>query len=274
MKHFIFGSAAAGILKHAFRKKNHQIISFPIDFSVGPITNIHQPCGIKDHFAWKASCFQEVQNFHADQSDYQEALEQLGEIKDGDKLTIWICENTSEQIGLRISCYLLNGKDVELRVVNTADAMQEYMRGKEIEVAILSTGDCNAKQLIHFYNHSYSYITKEMRQTFEQEGEELLQRGSLVRSWKQGEIIDELETRDDTLIIEYIKSVEQEGEEATFINAARVVGGVLTKSDQFFSDLWIEYRIRSLIQAGYLIYEGSLQAMWMYRVKTNGLKSV
>lgn len=267
MKHLIFGNTAAGGLKHAFRKQNHQIISFPIDFSAGPITNIHQPGGIKEHFAWKASCFQEGQDFHADQSVYQEALKQLAEIKDGDKLTIWTCENASEQIGLRISCYLLNGKDVELRIVNTADAMQEYMKGKEIEVIILSTGDCNAKQLIHFYDHSYSYITKEMRQTFEQEGEELLKHVSLARSWKQGEIIDELETRDDTLIIEYIKGVEQEGEEETFINAARVVGGVLTESDQFFSDLWIEYRIRSLIQSGYLMYEGSLQSMRTYSVK-------
>ncbi|MCT1904879.1 DUF1835 domain-containing protein [Oceanobacillus sojae] len=268
MKHLIFGNAAASCLKYAFLKQNHQIISFPIDFSVGPITNIHQPGGIKVHFAWKASCFQEVQNFHADQSDYQEALEQLAEIKDGDQLTIWTCENASEQIGLRIICYLLSGKDVELRIVNTTNAMQEYMKGKGIEAIILSTGDCNAKQLIYFYSHSYSYITKEMREAFEREGEELLKHVSLVRSWKQGEIIDELETRDDALILEYIKSVEQEGGEETFINAARVVGGVLTASDQFFSDSWIEYRIRSLIQSGYLMYEGSLQAMRMYRVKT------
>ncbi|GIO22715.1 DUF1835 domain-containing protein [Oceanobacillus sp. J11TS1] len=268
MVHLIFGNTAAACLKHAFRKRNHQIIGSPIDFSVGPIRDIHQPDGIEEHFVWKASSFREVGNYHANRSAYQEALKQLSEIKDGDKLTIWTCENASEQIGLRISCYLLKNKNVELTLVNTAQAMQEYMKGKDIDISIRMTGDCNGKQLLHFYDHLYVSITKEMRQTFEQEGKELLQRGSLVRSWKQRKIIDELETRDDAYIIKYVKKLERERGEGLFINTAQVVGGVLGEVEHILSDAWIEYRIRSLIQAGKFKYDGSLQAMRMYRIKT------
>ncbi|MFD1413627.1 DUF1835 domain-containing protein [Oceanobacillus jeddahense] len=269
MIHLIFGIAADSGLKHAFQEQNHQIIGFPTDFSTGPINHIHQPEGIKEHFNWKASSFQEKADYDygMEQVAFQRALKQLSEIKEGDKLTIWTCENASEQIGLRISCYLLKEKKVELTLINTAEAMKEYMNGKGLNIDIRTTAECNMQQLLHFYTHSNNAVTKEMRKNFEQAGEELLQRGSIVRSWKQGEIIDELETRDDEFIMEYTKREEQEGKADDFIIAARVVGGVLGESDQILSDLWIEYRIRSLLQSGCLMYKGSLQSMRMYSIK-------
>ncbi|MFD1067869.1 DUF3658 domain-containing protein [Oceanobacillus locisalsi] len=137
----------------------------------------------------------------------------------------------------------------------------------QVNINIRTTAECNTQQLLYFYTHSNTAVTKEMRKNFEQAGEELLQRDSIVRSWKQGEIIDELETRDDAFIMEYTKREEQEDKADDFIIAARVVGGVLGESEQILSDLWIEYRIRSLIESGCLMYKGSLQSMRMYRIK-------
>ncbi|MBO1911268.1 DUF1835 domain-containing protein [Microvirga sp. 3-52] len=38
MIHLVFGNAATGSVK---RKRNRKVIGFPVDFAVGPITNIH-----------------------------------------------------------------------------------------------------------------------------------------------------------------------------------------------------------------------------------------
>ena len=57
MIHIIFGDSAIGSLKRALNKQNHKIIGFPIDFSIGPISNIHENSGIKGYFTWLGDSF-------------------------------------------------------------------------------------------------------------------------------------------------------------------------------------------------------------------------
>ena len=193
MIHLVFGESATGSLKYAFRKQNHKIIGFPMDFSIGTITNIHENRGIKSYFTWLEYSFHTVWgNFENNQTEYQQSLQKLLDIKDDDQVTIWTCEK---------------------------------------------------------------------------DGEELLQSTSNVRSWKQGKIINESETRDDSFIMECVRRLHSESENIEFINATRVIGEVIGLSEQVVSDAWIEYRECSLIYAGQLAYEGSLYSMRMYKVK-------
>ncbi|MFD1361560.1 DUF1835 domain-containing protein [Lentibacillus salinarum] len=268
MVHIVFGRAAKGSLKLTLREEGHKIIGLPIDFSVGPITNIHKKGGIKDHFTWLKSSFHPMwSNPEDDQTAYQQALQQLLEIKNDEEVTIWTCENATEQIGLRISCYLLKDKKVKLNFVNTFKAMHDFTRHKEVRIAIRHTGECNAKQLAHFYEYSLYPISEEMRRSLEQEGEGLTQSKSIIRSWEQREIIHELEARYDSFIIKCAKRLHYEMCDFEFINATRVIGEVIGHSEQLLSDAWVEYRIRSLIHSGHLIYEGDLQSTRMYKIK-------
>ncbi|WP_059106200.1 DUF1835 domain-containing protein [Shouchella shacheensis] len=268
MIHLVFGRSARSGLKHAFRKQNHKVIGFPIDFSVGPIKTIHEERGINHYFSWVNSSFQSVLgSFEDGQTCYRQSLQELSEVDDGEHVTIWTCENASEQVGLRISCSLLKDKNVDLKLVNTFTAMDDYMKHEDVRMEIRSTGDCNAEQLTHFYKHSTVPLSEEMRNDYVQEGERLLRSKSMVRSWRQGEIVDDLETRDDAFILECTRRVLNEIANEEFILATRVIGTVMADSEQSLSDVWIAYRIRSLIHSHQLAYEGSLQSMRLLNIK-------
>lgn len=266
--HIVFGRSAFGSLKFSLRGKSHKVIGFPIDFSVGPITNIHKKSGSKHYFTWMKSTFDTMWSCpEEDEIAYERALQQLVEIKPGDELTIWTCENAAEQIGLRICLYLLKDKEVTLNLVNTFKAMKDFTKHGDVDIAIRHTGECNAKQLAHFYEHSLCPISAKMKESLEQEGEVQIQSESFVRSWKKGEILHELESSGDSFIMDCAKKVHQEMSDTEFIYAARVIGEVIGHSEQPISDAWIDYRIRSLIHSGHLVYEGDLQSAQMYKIK-------
>lgn len=80
MIHLVFGASATGSLKYTLHKQNHKIIGFPIDFSVGPITNVHKKSGIDNYFTWLKSSFHPVWGyFEDDQAVYRQALQQLAD---------------------------------------------------------------------------------------------------------------------------------------------------------------------------------------------------
>lgn len=268
MIHIIFGSAAAGSLKHALRKTKDQVIGFPIDFSVGPIENIQKESGIENYYAWLEETFNEFWGFSKDErNDYQAALQSLLEIKADDEVTIWTSEDASEQIGLRISCYLLKDKKIDLQLVNTFDAMNDYMMDSEIQVDIRHSGECATEQLLHFYKYASVPVSEEMKKGYEKDGEWLLNSRSLVRNWKDGKIVDDVVTRNDAFILNCIER-HNENSPLEFILAARIIGEVLGHTEYHVSDSWIEYRIRSLIDSGQIEYEGELHSMRSFKIRT------
>lgn len=266
--HLVFGASATGSLKHSFRKQSHKVIGFPIDFSVGPITNVHEKNGINNHFTWLKSSFHTVWGyFEDDQTVYQQSLQNLMEIEDGEQVTVWTCENATEQIGLRISCYLLKDKEVDLSMINSSNAMHDYTKHKDVRIDIRHTGECSAEQLAHFYKHSTFPISEEMKSDYVHDGESLLSSKSIVHSWRHGKVVDDIETRDDSFILDCVKRIHNERRNLEFINTTSVIGEVLGHSEQSLSDDWIEYRVQSLIQSNQLAYEGNLQSMRMYKIK-------
>lgn len=267
MIHIIFGNAAAGSLKHALRKTKDQVIGFPIDFSVGPIENIHKESGIENYYAWLEETFNEFWGFSKDErNDYQAAIQSLLEINAGEEITIWTSEDASEQMGLRISCYLLKDKKVDLQLVNTFDAMNDYMMDSEIQIEIRHSGECATEHLLHFYKHASIPVSEQMKITFENDGEELLKNKSMVRNWQDGKIVDDVVTRNDAFIMKCIEK-SNENSPTEFILAARIIGEVLGHTEYRISDAWIEHRIRSLIDSGKLEYEGVIHSMRGYKIR-------
>jgi len=268
MIHLVFGASATGTLKHTLHEQNNTIIGFPVDFSVGPITNIHEKSGINHYFTWLKSSFNTGEELlENDQIAYQQSLQKLMGIEDGEQVTIWTCENATEQIGLRISCYLLRDKKVDLGMINTYDAIHDYMKHKDIQMDIRHTGECNTEQIRHFYKHSIGPIPGEIKSDYVQDGERLLNSKSMLRSWRLGEVIDDVETRDDAFILECVTRIHSDKQSPAFIKAARVIGEVVGHLEYPVSDSWIEYRIRSLIHANQLTYKGSLHSMRTYNIK-------
>lgn len=268
MIHIVNGESTAAALKHTFRETGDQIIPLHMDFSVGPITAIHLESGVSVRAEWEASSFHSLNNRSTNAFlIYQRSLKELKDIKNGERLTIWTCENASEQIGLRIACLLLAGKQVGLSLVNTQQALNEYLKNQEIQQSIRHSGECNAKQLAHFYRHSFRPIPTDMRTAYEQEGMNLLQNSTQARSWKNEEILEEAETRDDEFIMDCIKGQVAESAGNEYAQAIRVIGEAVGLSEQPLSDSWMDYRIRCLIQNGQIAFKGDLQAMSTYKIK-------
>lgn len=273
MIHIITGDSATGALNHAFRGSDHQIYALPLDFSVGPINAIHEEEGIRRHFEWLDSSF----NFRNDQfaqleETYRQSLEKVRRLKDGEQVTLWTCENAAEQIGIRLVCYLIAGKNVELSVVNTAEAMDELMRDSDVQIEIRHSGECNGEQLAHFYKHSRTPLSEASAAALAGKAERLLSSKSLLRSWKQGEVQGDVETRDDKFILECVREQQMEELNEGFAKAVRVVGQVFSESYHIYSDAWIDYRIRSLIDSGKLVSRGDLGSIRNYELKTSEIE--
>lgn len=263
----MFGGAATGSLTYAYRNHDDKVIGFPIDFSLGPIKDIHKKSGINHYFNWLHTTYHPMWNsFQNDQSIYTESLQELLEIDNGEHVTIWTCENASEQTGLRICCSILKGKNLNLSYINTYQAMHDFTKNKDIKIDIRQTGECNSEQLKYFYDHYKKPLTDKLKGEYAEEGEKLLNSQGIVRSWQKGKIIDDKQTRDDPFILECVRRLQREDE---FIQAVKVIGEVIGHTEQPLFDAWIEYRIRSLIHSGQLDYEGSLQSMRMYHIKVS-----
>lgn len=265
MIHIVFGKSVEGSLNFALRDKNHQVIGFPIDFSIGPITNIHQESGVVDYFSWLNATHDMVwSGAENDEMRLIQALQSLSDINDGEECMIWTCDNANEQSGLRIVTYLLKDRDIKLATINTAKAMNAATKSKDVKIEILRTGECTSEELAQFLKSDISPLSQKMRMHLERQGKELLNARSLARSWKEGEIIHELETKDDAFILECAERLQSEMNTSDFILVAKLIGEVLGHRDQPLSDAWIEYRIRSLIQSGYFQRKGNTS---MYEVK-------
>ena len=268
MNHFVVGESAAGSLKIAFRGKNHQISVLPLDLSVGPIAAIHEEEGIQRHLDWLRSAFTYEDDYLVRQElTYRQTLGKIKNLKEGDQATIWTSDNAAEQIGLRLFCFLTADKKLELSVVNTAEAMDELMKDSDIQVEIRHSGECNNKQMAHFFKHSRRRLPETAVAALAEDAERLLGVESLLRSWEQGEILEAEETRDDEFIFECVREQEKENVKDGYVKATRVVGEVFGHSYHIYSDSWIDYRLRSLIHSGKVLARGDLGSMRSYEVR-------
>lgn len=266
MNHFVIGDSAAGSLKIAFRGKNHQISVLPLDLSVGPIAAIHEEEGIQRHLDWLRSSFTyEDEYFVHQELTYCQTLRKIKSLKNSDQVTFWTSDNAAEQIGLRLFCYLMADKKVELSVVNTAEAMDELMKDSDIQVEIRHSGECTNKQMAHFFKHSRRRVPEDA--ALSEDAERLLAGTGLLRSWEQGEILDAEETRDDEFILACVRELGDQAENEGFVKATRVIGEVFGHSYHIYSDSWIDYRLRSLIHSGKVLARGDLGSMRTYEVR-------
>lgn len=270
MIHFVTGDSATAALEHAFRAdgNEHQIYGLPLDFSVGPISGIDEENGIQQHFDWLNSSFN-IRNDHStyQEETYRQSLEKLKSLKEGEQVTIWTCENASEQIGLRLFCLLVTDKKVALSLINTAGAMRDFYMDTDIEIEIRHTGECSSEQLVSFYNRYRTEIKQKSAETFSKEAKRLLCSSSYLRTWRQGEIIDDNETRDDQFILNCVDELQEYDVNQGFVKASRVIGQVFGETRSIYSDYWIDYRLRSLISAGHLLSTGDLRSIRSYEVR-------
>ncbi|MGE7118810.1 DUF1835 domain-containing protein [Peribacillus sp. NPDC046944] len=271
MKHILFNQAAFGALSHALKRENVEIITFPNFFGEGPIHRLLTEKGFLDRMKW----LQEAYRFDKKMSEqyvvlFHDALKSLQQIKEGEQVIVWTCENAAEQFGLRLVSHLLSGKKCSISVCNTYFPMLYFHEDEHTQYDIRHSGDVSPSQMKRMLKlNLLDPLTEDELVLLQAEALQLMEGHSIVRTWFRGRIIEDDESRDDQEIIRYASDMQSEYGIDNFYNAVRLIGHVLGWSEHDINDTWIDYRLRMLIKKGVFASIGHLREMRSYQVRLN-----
>lgn len=273
--HIVFSESTAGSLKMAFRdtpyEKTDEIIIIPDTFSEGPLKAIDTEEGFASRLQWLKEHYQwDEEDYEWYEGKMSQAFEKIKAIQASQKVIIWTGENASEQTGLRLLLRVMKDQKNDIIEMNTYKAFHQLYRlpkAKEEDYP-RHTGEIAHEQLWAMYElYEAEVLSHEQRQKLANEGQEILRSSSLLRSWKDGKVLDADEDREDHFIIERMKKLHKERGNNDFMKSARLIGEVLGYAEQYLSDDWIEYRLRHLIEQGVFESRGDLGAMRFYEVR-------
>lgn len=274
--HIIFGGAAGGSLKAAFRKKPYKnteyIIVVPGVLSTGPVELLHTEEGVKNRFQWfKENIHSFFGDLKQEESDMRKALEQIKAIAPTQQIIVWTGWNAAEQTGLRIAMYLLHNKPNEIYELNTLEAFHRlhvYSRPEKRDIIYRTSGEMSPEQLLELYEHVEILPMKAAKRlALYEEGRNVLYTEDLLRTWEHDELWGSASDRHDDFIMECAKRLHQGQGEHEFMMSARLIGEVIGHMEQYTGDQWIEFRVRELIAKGVFDYSGDLREMRLYEVK-------
>lgn len=261
MIHIIFGESAYGSLKFALKNKKEEIIAFPGYLGEGPITRLTSTAGMEKRAKWLEQNFQ-----IKDTDNLGEAITRLQTLKDC-QVIVWASENAGEQFGLRLVCHILANRNCPIFLCNTYRNMLFMHQGKNVQMEIRHTGEVSPAQMNAMLDdHLLEQLTNSEIIQLGEQANQVMKGKSVLRTWQRGKITEDVETRDDAIILHYLQELLNESGEQ-FIKAPRLIGHVLGHSVHDIHDTWIEYRLLALIAEGNVDYRGDLQNMRTYSVK-------
>lgn len=273
MVHILFGDASAGSLKEALkdlgRYKIEKVIAFWDKFSIGPIWQLHEEKGVNARLDWMKNVMNDKSEDYHYMKRFQESVNQINSIQVGAPIIIWIADNSHEQTGLRYVLHLLKNKDNDIIVINTTKKHSELFNETDIEYTVLHTGEIPPEKLQSMYEYSKNQapLTIQEREILENEWLLLSSNQETLRIWGHGGIQSVPEDFFDQFIIQTARNLHEEAELNGFMKSAILIGYALGHLEQHVGDIFLEYRVRRLIDAGEFEAEGSLKAMRFYSVR-------
>ncbi|WP_335871751.1 DUF1835 domain-containing protein [Bacillus sp. 2205SS5-2] len=268
--HILFGDSAGGALKHLFSTegiRDERVLAISDYFAEGPIENLHETKGFVKRFRWiKENVIRdEYEDFLR---RYFQMMEEIDSIPEEVPITIWTSNNSHEQIGVRFIIYLLKGRKNEVKLINTNHLFHEFL-AKPGSHYFLTSASISPDHFNLMYNKSQDIVPlmASEKEKFLNEWIELSREDTALRIWKNDQIVSVDETYFDSLIFEKARVLtDKRGDE--YMKSGRLIGEVLGNiENQFISDLFLEYRLRKLIDKGHFDVVGDLAAMRYYSVK-------
>lgn len=256
--HIAIGCSAAGLLKYTLNKhSNHEffgtVINFNQDLSVGPL-NVSS----KERESWLQNIRYELDYDVEDEEFYKlptlkDTEESIINIPKDKIIILWYANNVIEQTAIRciaplVMTHTLYHVQIPEHFVNDANESQ----------CIRATAECNSKLLWLFFEKYLKLVSNDLLSEWIAKWEKLILDYSTLRIYQDNIIVSVDEDYYDAIII---ASSSREWK-----YAARVIGQALGSEDQVISDLYLEYRLRHLIKAGYLDYRGELKRIRNYEV--------
>lgn len=272
--HIVFGDSTAGSLKLALREMEvepvEKVLSFWEMFSIGPVWMLHKKIGQAARLDWMK------QIYHNEQEDFQHAfhksMDQMSAIPEDVPIIIWVAENAHEQTGLRFVLHALSNKSNEITVINATKAYEEHFNRPDSKYTVLHTGEISSAQLQVIYEQGAGQILSEHeRKEYENEWLALAETKGTLRIWRKEKIKSVREDYYDQYMMNLAKKLqierEREQESEEFMKSARLIGEALGHLDQCVGDVFLEYRLRKLIEKGIFEMQGNLNGLRFYSVR-------
>ncbi|WP_459503711.1 DUF1835 domain-containing protein [Bacillus sp. C1] len=268
--HIAFGESPAGCIKYMLKQANvteDYVILFSDAFSIGPIHQLELEAGQVARQQWLSRSLNSHDLYFEEEylSTFRQSMEELQSIPQNIPITIWKADNAHEHVGLCFVLAHLQNRD-NIRVINTSKAYKELLsEGYDIR----GTGELSPGQLAIIYEkyENFALLTEEERKGFKQEWELFSKTTDSLRIWQDSKVLSVQESYFDSFIIECAKNLEKDATEEQFYKSARLIGEALGQIEQSVGDIFLEYRLRTLIQQGVFEMEGTLKAMRYYSVK-------
>ncbi len=262
--HIVFWDSAAGTLKYFFENNESEykgeVINFREDHSTGPLFEIDTEKGLKKRIEWFEKMLKAVSEYDYFKDIVKDFIDTYEDIKNIDldsKIVIWCGENTVDQVGLRYLSTLFRNR--ELYEVNVSDSYINGYDGKRYKPRAL--GECSPEAIEHLIL-TMKKIEKEKHKNLVNEWEILRTSKENLRVLKNNNLIGVDESYYDEDILSNCTF--------NFQKASRVIGSTMGNSDQLVSDMYIDYRVRKLVESGKVEYRGKLETMRDFEIKVLG----
>ncbi|WP_347553055.1 DUF1835 domain-containing protein (plasmid) [Pseudalkalibacillus hwajinpoensis] len=271
--HIVFGESTNGALKNALEelnRKNERVIRLNHMFSIGPIRDLDQKEGLEKRLEWLfyRVHMEDEEVFNYVQDNLQD-IEEIRNIPDNVRVTIWYGNNAHEQVGLRFVLFLLNEWVGDIRTLNVYEVWGNLFNRSDNYP--LHTAELSPKHLgMMLDQNSDEMISNEERIWLEKEWLMLSEQNYNLRIWNK-EIHSKSEDYFDNMILNNLKKLHEESGENNYIKAARLIGEILGHMPQVVGDDYIEYRIVHLVLEKVLDIKGIPRGMRYYEVKLRDL---
>jgi DNA-binding Lrp family transcriptional regulator len=265
-----FSESAGGSFKHAISTKklqgNQKVVVFFDDFSQGSIkggVNIEERINwyniFKGEDPLKPFVYYDIDEL---KENYNEFYDEISKMDSSDTLYLWY-GSSREFCGMLYTLELLKDKNLNIHLINVKDTV---IKRKEIQFQARDTGEIMLENIEKYAAAKRKLDSNEYRELLDR-WELLKKDNSILRVLKDGKAKSVDENYFDIDILKYTPN--------EFRKSMRTLGEVLGKSEERISDEYIFWRIKELIKAGKIEYNGKLGVIGMeIKITEEGLKNL
>jgi hypothetical protein len=257
------------MLKKAFKDHHitEKIITVEDDLMSGPIGNILlDPVQALRLGWWEQVLNEEDKTWVLPylRDNYKSSTQLINAFSDDVSLLFWVGDSATEQLGFMcMLAYLPNS--IPVSVVNVSLAY--YKRYGKLRP--FSSGEISPDKMLPLMEDAKS-LSPRVRLGYVTNWIRLLEEEGMLRIKKGNQVVTVPESYFDQEIIYRARKICRERiyrKTDGFIPSMRLVGEVIGHQKQTVSDIFIEWRIRCLVEMGVFVYQGSLNHMRLYKIK-------
>lgn len=252
--HIVYSQSAEGSFKQAIKKEVIQVdklIALYDNLSNGEINNLKD---IKSRQSWWKELNGEDHYLYDEtnelEDNWKKFYDDISEINEYDTVYLWYGNCNREICGMMYTIYLLKDKKINIQIVDVSYKITKNSNG--IIVIESSASEVIYNKLGEYLKLAKQMESNEYKQLLNQL-DKLTKENSLLRSYKNGEMLSVSERYFDKDILKYT--------DREYKKAPRIVGSVLGNAETKITDDYVFWRIKELVKLGQISFKGNFGIM-------------